>query len=270
MPRACSTSTQPRVEVGREVGVAARAGPGNGGARSAPAPCRASSGSRAPSGPRATTHRRVSRLSASCCPTALPAVNRTPVRDGRPPRGRARSGAPGRAEGAWYHPLRACMQIDQIGKYKIIGKIGQGAMGEVYKAHDAVLNRDGRDQDHQRRPRRRRDPAQALPARGPVRGPPQPPEHHHRLRLRRGARQDLHGHGAARGHRPQADDRAEGARSTLDEKLDDHGPDRRRPRLRPRRRHRPPRPEAGQHPPARPTARSRSWTSAWRASAARR
>jgi serine/threonine-protein kinase len=33
------------------------------------------------------------------------------------------------------------MQLDQIGKYKIIGKIGQGAMGEVFKAHDAVLNR---------------------------------------------------------------------------------------------------------------------------------
>jgi serine/threonine-protein kinase len=38
------------------------------------------------------------------------------------------------------NPRRA--RLDRIGRYEIRAKIGQGAMGEVYRAHDPVLNRE--------------------------------------------------------------------------------------------------------------------------------
>ena len=36
---------------------------------------------------------------------------------------------------------KGTLELARIGKYEIVSRIGQGAMGEVYKAHDPVLNR---------------------------------------------------------------------------------------------------------------------------------
>ena len=57
------------------------------------------------------------------------------------------------------------MHPKRIGKYEIVGKIGQGAMGEVFRAHDPALNRDvavkvisaGLDADEMVRKRFRRE-----------------------------------------------------------------------------------------------------------------
>ena len=47
-----------------------------------------------------------------------------------------------RASEARRGKIRAKLPPQRIGKYEVVGKIGQGAMGEVFRAHDPVLNRD--------------------------------------------------------------------------------------------------------------------------------
>ena len=66
--------------------------------------------------------------------------------------------------------------------------------------------------------RRARD-ARALPARGPLGGPPAAPEHRHRLRVRRGRRGAVHRHGAARGREPRRRRRAAAASATSRSRL---------------------------------------------------
>ena len=118
-------------------------------------------------------------------------------------------------------------------------------MGEVYRARDSKLNRDVARQGPARRPGRGPRATGPLRTRGTGAGGAQSPEHRPGLRLghRRVHRLPGHGTGAWRG--PGGDDHA---RPAVGRRRPRHRPaDRRCPRSRARRGHRPSRSEAGQH-----------------------
>ena len=154
------------------------------------------------------------------------------------------------------------MERERIGKYEIVGELGRGTMGEVYKARDPVLNRfvalktltvrvAPGDETLQRFQRE----AQAAAL------------------LNHPNIVTVHDFGEEDGLLYMAMELLEGTDlrdaidtellKTLDEKLDVMDGILAGARLRARQGRRPPRRQAREHPPRAGPRRSRSWTSAW-------
>ncbi len=139
------------------------------------------------------------------------------------------------------------------GRFRILGLLGRGGMGEVYRALDLIAQSAGGAEVHLPRRAHERGGAGALPQRSADRAAGVASQRVPRVRHRRHRRPALPVHGvrgrrgpgvAAAAHR--APPRRQGAR--------DHPPDLRRSRRRARTRRAAPRPQAGQHHDRRPRA----------------
>ena len=96
----------------------------------------------------------------------------------------------------------------RLGLYEVVGALGAGGMGEVYRARDSKLNRDVAIKVLPARVRGRRRPPRALQARSAGARLAQPPEHRRDLRHRGDQRRPRPGDGARRRRGPRRRDRA--------------------------------------------------------------